>query len=114
MATFVARQGDRLAPPVFVAASDPGGFHNGQAGPYPARKSQLRIPAEGRPAGHVPHDYELAADGMRAVRTSSCPLLAPQSGEKSFSGIEHWPHPVMMLAIADIRILPKGAPYACE
>jgi len=52
--------------------------------------------------------------GYRAVPTSSCTLLPPQPGMKTFYGTEHWLHPVLMLVITNIRALPKGSPMMCE
>lgn len=124
----LARQGDKLAPPVFVAATDPGGTTTSkQADVTPANFSfQLRqldkVPGTvliitNRMDANIKLDlvmYVPITGGMRAVHTSSCPVLPPQSGQQSFAGIEQWPHPVMMVAIADIHILPPGAPRVCE
>jgi hypothetical protein len=52
--------------------------------------------------------------GARSGHSSTWPLMAPPSGVASFGGFESWPHPIAMVAIADIRILPAGAPGACD
>lgn len=124
----LVRQGEKLAPPVFVAATDPGGTTaSKQADVTPANFSfQLRqldkVPGTvliitNRMDADIKLDlvmYVPISGGMRAVHTSSCPVLPPQNGQKSFSGIEQWPHPVMMVAIAGIHVLPPGAPRVCE
>ena len=37
--------------------------------------------------------------GLRPSHTSTCPLLSPQGTLKSFSGVEMWPQPIVMLVI---------------
>jgi hypothetical protein len=124
----LARQGDKLAPPVFVAATDPDGTTALKlADVTPANLSfQLRqldsVPGTvlvitNQIDANIKFDlvmYVPVAGGMRAVHTSSCPLLPPQNGQQSFAGVEHWPHPVMMVAIADIHILSPDSPRVCE
>jgi hypothetical protein len=52
--------------------------------------------------------------GMRPVpeerlrKTTSCPVLAGRTQ------VEHWPHPIVQLVIANIRFLPEGAERKCE
>ena len=52
--------------------------------------------------------------GWRAIHTSTCPVDPPQGSLKVFQGLEHWPHPVGMLVIRNIRALPKGTAQTCE
>jgi len=122
----LVRDGDRLAPPVFVAATDPGGTTaSKQAAPanlsFTLRqldgRSDIFLEIANRIDASVKLDltmYVPVTGGMRAVRTSSCPLLPPQSGLPAFTGIENWPHPIMMIAISNIHVLPPGASRVCE
>ncbi len=125
----LVRQDDRLAPPAFVAASNPkGSIAPRKLGPATANLSfELQPRGDNKPGMFLMATSQIKAvvkydllmyvpipGGVRAVRTSSCPLRPPQGGQKTFNGIEHWPHPVTMLAIADIRILPPGASTACR
>jgi hypothetical protein len=52
--------------------------------------------------------------GVRAMRTSACPLMPPQGSRDSFSGFEHWPHPIAMMVITHIRAMPAGAAMTCD
>ena len=122
----ITRDGDRLTPPVFAAATDPDGTTaSKQAAPanlsFTLRqmdgRADIILEIANRIDASVKLDlvmYVPIAGGMRAVRTSSCPLLPPQGGLPAFTGIESWPHPVMMIAISDIHILPAGAARVCE
>lgn len=53
------------------------------------------------------------ASGVHAARTSACPLMPPQGGQPSFSGFEHWPHPIVMLLISNIRALEPSGSFNC-
>jgi hypothetical protein len=122
----VVRNGDQLALPVFVAAADPDGTTASKQA-VPANLSFTLRQLDGRSdifleianRIDVPVKLDLTmyvpiAGGMRAVRTSSCPLLPPQGGLPAFTGIESWPHPVMMIAVSGIHVLPPGAARVCE
>lgn len=124
----LVRQGDKLAPPIFVTATDPRGtVASKQPNTAPANFSfQLRqldkehgmiLVMTNRLDANVKLDlvmYVPVAGGMRGIHNSSCPMLAPQLLQQSFGGVEQWPHPVMMMAISNIHILPPGAPRVCE
>ena len=42
------------------------------------------------------------------VGTSSCPVMA---GKNSY---EMWPHPVEIVSVGEIHVLPSDGPAACE
>src|SRR4051812_24798985 len=53
-------------------------------------------------------------EGVKPIRTSVCPLLPPQGTAPTFSGVEDWPHPIVMMVLRNIRIQPDGAPQTCN
>ena len=53
-------------------------------------------------------------NGMRPSPTSTCPLLPPQGSAPSFSGLEHWPYPIALLLISNIRPLAAGDDKSCK
>ena len=55
-----------------------------------------------------------ANGGARGSRTTACPVLPPQGSQPSFSGIENWPQPIVMLVIRNIRALDASAPRTCN
>jgi hypothetical protein len=52
--------------------------------------------------------------GVKLVHTSICPLLPPQGDAKTFSGLENWPYPIVMMVLSNIRVQPDGASRTCE
>lgn len=116
-----------LGAPVLLKVSDPeGAVDIGTPGTAAASLSFTLKQDDGKPsmmltaANGVPATLKYSlqmfvptADGVRNGHSSTCPLMAPPSGVASFGGFESWPHPILMVAIADIRMLPAGAPSAC-
>ena len=58
--------------------------------------------------------YLPAGNGVRSVRTSTCPVPQPQPGAPAFSGFEQWPQPILMLIVTNIRAVEKTASMACQ
>jgi hypothetical protein len=122
------KNGDGLGAPVLLKVSDPDGAVDiGAAGTAAASLSFTLKQDEGKPgmmltaANGVPATLKYSlqmfvptADGVRSGHSSTCPLMAPPGGVASFGGFESWPHPILMVAIADIRMLPAGAPSTCN
>jgi hypothetical protein len=55
-----------------------------------------------------------ASGNARGSRTTACPVLPPQANSPSFSDIESWPQPAVMLIIGNIRALAPDAPRTCN
>jgi len=55
-----------------------------------------------------------ASGNARGSRTTACPVLPPQANAPSFSDLESWQQPVVMLLIGNIRALAPDAPRACN
>ncbi len=53
-------------------------------------------------------------EGVKPHPTTMCPLLPPQGTAQTYSGVEDWPHPIVMLVLRNIRIQPDGAPRTCN
>jgi len=122
------KSGDGLGAPVLLKVTDPDGAVDiGAAGTAAASLSFTLKQDDGKPsmmltaANGVPATlkYNLqmfvpTPDGVRSGHSSTCPLMAPQGSVASFGGFESWPHPILMLAISDIRMLPGGSPMVCN
>jgi len=119
---------DGLGAPVLLKVSDPDGpVDIGAAGTAAASLSFTLKQDDGKPsmmltaANGVPTTLKYSlqmfvptADGVRSGHSSTCPLMAPPAGVASFGGFESWPHPILMVAVSDIRILPTGSPQVCN
>jgi hypothetical protein len=55
-----------------------------------------------------------ASGNARGSRTTACPVLPPPGAAPSFSDLENWPQPVVMLLIGNIRALAADAPHTCN
>ena len=55
-----------------------------------------------------------ATGGVHVAPTSACPLLPPQGNLTSFGGFEHWPHPIAMLVISNIRAVEASSSFVCN
>ncbi|HEX4027798.1 MAG TPA: hypothetical protein VHX18_09275 [Rhizomicrobium sp.] len=55
-----------------------------------------------------------ASGNARGSRTTACPVLPPQGRAPSFSDLENWPQPIVMLLIGNIRALDAAARRACD
>lgn len=55
-----------------------------------------------------------ASGNARGSHTTACPVLPPQGNAPSFSDLENWPQPVVMLLIGNIRALDSSAPRTCN
>ena len=122
------KDGDALGRPVLVKVTDPDGpVDFGTPGTAAATVSFTLKQDDGKPSMMLTADngvsatlkYDLqmfvpAADGVRSGHSSTCPLMAPQGSVASFGGFESWPHPILMLVISNIRMLPAGSGMACN
>lgn len=51
--------------------------------------------------------------GMKPARTSICPLF-PATLPEGFAGHETWPHPIGILILSNLHIIPQGGPMNCD
>ena len=122
-------QDEGLGQPTLVAVTDPDGpvaLSSAAAGPanlsfqleeFGKDKPGMLLRIDNQINSALKYDLTMfvaAGDGFRAMHTSACTLLPPQSGLKSFGGFESWPHPIVMLVISNIHGLPKGTPQSCQ
>jgi hypothetical protein len=122
------KNGDSLGAPMLLKATDPDGAVDiGAAGTAAASLSFTLKQDDGKPsmmltaangvAATLKYNLQMfvpTADGVRSGHSSTCPLMAPQGSVASFGGFESWPHPILMLAISDIRMLPAGSGMVCN
>ncbi len=124
----LTKQDEALGQPALATVTDPNGpvaleFPHPDAANLTFKfhemdgKPDMLLTVDNRIDAVVKYDlvmYVAARDGYRGVRTSACGLMPPQGGQKSFMGFEHWPNPILMLAITNIRALPKGSAISCQ
>jgi hypothetical protein len=56
---------------------------------------------------------DAAAGNARAAKTTACSVPPPPDNKPTF-GLEHWPQPLVMLVITNIRAQDPGTPRSCD
>ena len=122
------KSGDSLGAPVLLKVTDPDGAVDIGAPATAAAslsftlkqddgKASMMLTAANAVPATLKYNLQMfvpTPDGVRSGHSSTCPLMAPQGSVASFGGFESWPHPILMLAISDIRQLPAASGMACN